>query len=135
VPLRNQFFVYGYYDNWRLAASWLTSRSQPGDLAVVYPPWNEAPLAYYLGTAMRIRGLPGRYDPITGETQNYFRVDLQSSPRLQSFFSGQTRFWLVLVNEGEPQTLIHAWLAQDFQPGQRLKLGGIDLSEWNRKEP
>jgi mannosyltransferase len=135
VPLRNQFFVYGYYDNWRSAASWLNHHAQPGDLAVVYPPWNEAPLAYYLAKAIRIQGLPGRYDPITGETQNYFRVDPQSSPRLQSFFSGQSRFWLVLVNEGEPQTLIQTWLDQDFRLGQRLRLGGIDLSEWNRKQP
>ncbi|NTV38288.1 MAG: hypothetical protein HGA82_03815, partial [Anaerolineales bacterium] len=119
----------------RLAASWLANRSKPGETVIVYPPWNEAPLAYYLPKALPIQGLPGRYDPISGETQNYFRIDLQSGPRLQSFFSGQTRFWLVLVNEGEPQTLIHAWLARDFQPGQRLKLGGIDLSEWSRKQP
>lgn len=135
VPLRNQYFVYGYYDNWRQAASWLAGRARPGETVVVYPPWNEAPLAYYLKGALPVEGLPGRYDPITGETRNYFRVDPQSGPHLQSFFSGRTRFWLVLVNEGEPQTLIQTWLAQDFQPGRRLKLGGIDLSEWDRKEP
>lgn len=135
VPLRNQYFVYGYYDDWRKAAAWLADRSRPGETAVVYPPWNEAPLAYYLAGKLPLRGLPGRYDPITGETQNYFRVDPQSEPRLQSFFSGQPRFWLVMVNEGESQTLIREWLSRYYSPGRREKLGGIELSEWSRNQP
>ncbi|MEW6516872.1 MAG: glycosyltransferase family 39 protein [candidate division FCPU426 bacterium] len=135
VPLRNQYFVYGYYDNWRQAAAWLNERARPGDEVVVYPPWNEAPLAYYLRSGLRIQGLPGRYDPLTGETENYFRVDPQSGPRLQSFFAGKNRFWLVQVNEGEAQALIQDWLDREYELGPRLQLGGINLGEWRQKEP
>lgn len=132
VPLRNQYFVYGYYDNWRAAANWLKTNTLPQDIIGVYPPWNQTPLEYYLGQERSLQGLPGRYDPITGETENYFMIDPESVHQLQFFFM-QERAGLVLVNTGEAQAVIWDWFRSRFTLQRETVLGGIRLSLWQRR--
>jgi uncharacterized membrane protein len=125
VPLGNQYFVYGYFDNWRAVAQRLEQQGRPQDRVAVYPAWNEAPLEYYIHDRMSLQGLPGTYDPVSGDTQNYFPIDPANVDHLQSIFNSDRRVWLVMVNEGEEQELIKSWFARRYRPGPVVKIGGI----------
>jgi len=130
LPVAHQYFVYGYYDNWRAVARHLTASARPGDSVALYPAWNEAPLNYYLQDRLAVQGLPGTYDAISGETQNYFPIDPANVHHLQSFFKPTDRIWLVLVNEGTEQDLVRGWFAEHYRAGPAVKIGGIWIGLW-----
>lgn len=134
LPVGNQYFVYGYYDDWRAVGQKLAAEARPGDTAALYPAWNEAPLNYYLKNRLPIQGIPGTYDPISGETQNYFPIDPVNLHHLQSLFTPPGRVWLVLVNEGEAQDLIQGWFGGYFRAGPEVKIGGIRIGLWEQPE-
>ena len=130
LPLGHQYFVYGYYDNWRAVARHIAATAQPSDRVALYPAWNETPLEYYLPDFLSIQGLPGTFDPLSGETQNYFPIDPANVHHLQSLFKPSGRVWLVLVNEGEEQDLIRTWFAGHFHVREAVKIGGIWIGLW-----
>jgi mannosyltransferase len=130
LPVAHQYFVYGYYDNWRAAAREIGSAARPGDRVALYPAWNETPLAYYLHGRLPLQGVPGTYDPLSGETQNYFPIDPANVHHLQSLFKPTDRVWLVLVNEGEEQDLVRAWFLAHYRAGRVVKIGGIWIGLW-----
>jgi len=132
IPIGNQYFKYGYYDNWRVVAAELQQGAQPGDIVAVYPAWNRTPLNYYLQDKFFIQGIPGNYDPITGTTENYFHIDPQSIHQLESIFSRYTSVWLVLVNEGELQTIVRDWFQLHYQIQLEKRFGGIHIIEFKK---
>ncbi len=134
IPLGNQYFVYGYYDNWREVATHIKTHAQEHDMVAVYPAWNETPLDYYLQQQLPIQGIPGTYDPISGETDNYFHIDFENMQQLESRFSGQARVWLVLVNSGEAQRIVREWFEKRYQVPSEQKLGGIEIVEFKSKD-
>jgi 4-amino-4-deoxy-L-arabinose transferase-like glycosyltransferase len=132
LPLANQWFVYGYYDNWRAVAQQLNASVQGSERVAVVPAWNETPLAYYMNESIALQGLPGTYDPVSGETQNYFPIDPMNVHHLQSIFKPEERVWLVLVNEGEEQSLIQAWFASTHRLASEKNYGGIRVEQWEK---
>jgi 4-amino-4-deoxy-L-arabinose transferase-like glycosyltransferase len=134
VPLYNQYFVYGYYDNWREVAAHIKTKAQANDCVAVYPAWNETPLDYYLQQQVFIQGIPGSYDPITGKTERYFHIDLDNVQRLESIFLGKRRVWLVLVNPGEPQRIVRQWFGTKYTVVSEQLQGGIRIIELHNGE-
>ncbi len=132
VPLRNQYFVYGYYDNWRAAGAYLNAEAAPGDKVAIYPAWDETPLQYYLRGRLAVQGIPGTYDPVSGNTRGYFTVDPKSLHHLQSLFIAEQRVWLVTVNPGPAQDLIRRWFASEYTLRQRRVFGGIRIESFSR---
>jgi hypothetical protein len=130
IPLVNQYFVYGYYDPWREAAHYLEQNVRPGEKVAVYPAWNETPLDYYLRGTLRLQGIPGTYDPISGETAGYFPIDPAHTHQLKSLFKPESPVWLLWVGEGLEQDWVRDWFADHYHPGRFWKQGGLSLQEW-----
>jgi 4-amino-4-deoxy-L-arabinose transferase-like glycosyltransferase len=135
IPVYNQYFVYGYYDDWRSVSRFLQTPAGSGaaDTIAVYPAWNETPLDYYLQKKIRIQGLPGKYNPLTGITRDYFNIDPQSADRLSLLFPWQKQIWLVQVNEGETQQVIAAWFADHYAAREDRYFGSIRVTRFERK--
>lgn len=134
VPVRNQYWACGYYDDWRTAASALMRAEAPPDRVAVYPAWNETPLQYYLSGRLPVRGLPGTYDPISGETADYFPIDHESVDHLQSHFASDRRICLLLVGEGEPQDALRGWFSAHYRLRREQRLGAIGLGWYERPD-
>ena len=133
IPLFNQFFVYGYYDNWRSAAKIIKQEFKAEDEIAIYPAWNQAPLEYYLKNEFELKGLPGNYDPISGITQNYFYIDQQSVSKLE-FILPKQNLGLVLVNEGKSQVAIQSWCEKNYAIKKSVQIGGIRILVLNSKK-
>lgn len=126
VPLWNLYGGNTTYDDWRLAARTLQADQAAGRQVVVYPPWNVTPLDYYLPEG-RHQGVPGNYDPLTGETAPYFEIDPTSVGRLKSLLPKGQRVYLVLVNAGETQDLLAAWFARQAPLRWQKTMGSIRM--------
>ncbi len=127
IPIGNQFFVYRYYDNWRGVAAIIEKQVRKNDTVAVYPAWNENPLDYYLRDDVPIQGIPGTYDPISGVTKDYFYINRENIDNLKSLFTSEQQVWLVLVNQGQPQELIHEWFLAGFKPKYEQQSEGIRI--------
>lgn len=127
IPMGNQYFVYGYYDNWREVAAIIEKQVRKDEAVAIYPAWNENPLDYYLRDDVLIQGIPGTYDPISGVTKNYFYIDRENIDQLKSLFAGKQRVWLVLVNQGRSQKLIREWFLSGYKPKYEHQSGGIRI--------
>lgn len=130
VPLHNQGFVYGYYDNWRAVTADLSAAARDGDEVAVYPAWNETPLQYYLRERLPVQGLPGHYDPVLGQAEDDFPIDQSNVHTLKSRFDPPGRVWLVLVNFGAPQDALRAWLGARSRLISERRYGDIQLLEY-----
>jgi uncharacterized membrane protein len=135
VPIRNQWFVQSYYEDWRSMARYLNTHAQAGDTVVVYPAWNELPLATYLVKDLKIQGFPGRYDPIAGGTAHVSPADREAASRLHILFpSTMRRVWLLLVDDQEIQQTMRAWFAGRYVGAQGTRFSTMDVRLWVKPE-
>ncbi|MCD4812993.1 glycosyltransferase family 39 protein [bacterium] len=134
VPLLNQFFVDGYYDDWRRIAAEISSQPGREDIVAVYPAWNAIPLNYYLEDSIPIQGIPGNYTPITGRSEHFFNIDPENMDQLQSVFPERKALWLVIVNAGLEQTLIHDWFVGQYEKKFEKRFQSIYLMRFEKEE-
>lgn len=132
IPLYYQLFYPQYYDNWRQLAAVIQEQHYGETVIAVYPAWNENPLKYYVGQRIPIIGLPGHYDPISGQTRPFFHINEQQQAALEARLHGYSDVVLCLVNEGEPQRWLQEWFKQRYHINHYHQLGGLYL--WHGKK-
>ncbi len=127
VPGYNLLFNNIYYDDWRSLARIISQERTAQTTVVLYPPWNETPLNYYLKNQVPLLPLPGRYNAITGVTSPYFAMTAETLPQVSARLQGRKQVLLLVVNEDAPQRLLLYWFEQRYHINWRKNLGSLHL--------